>query len=282
MTFTDEEELRAWLGATAAVDVAPTLSPEQVSAAISASRVVDAEGRAPVDPGWVATWNGYYAAHLLFKQKATLAVVTNVSDPDKLNRVKCVPVENDQDEETDWCYVMAPMGGKECGQFFFPNVNDLVVLGYLNGDPHRPMVLGAYWNTKVKPPYVIQDGKVYDFTIKMPSGTELHLYDEPGKQKVTLTMPSGTTLTMDDEGKKIALQDKGGENALTMDLQGGNVELKAKTKLTLSAGTGASMVLEASGNVTEKANVKVAVQAATIEEKASAQMTIQGGMVSIN
>ena len=79
-----------------------------------------------------------------------------------------------------------------------------------------------------------------------------------------------------------ALQDKGGENALTMDLQGGNVELKAKTKLTLSAGTGASMVLEASGNVTEKANVKVAVQAATIEEKASAQMTIQGGMVSIN
>ena len=147
---------------------------------------------------------GYSLERQMERVGLTLAVVTNVSDPDKLNRVKCVPVENDQDEETDWCYVMAPMGGKECGQFFFPNVNDLVVLGYLNGDPHRPMVLGAYWNTKVKPPYVIQDGKVYDFTIKMPSGTELHLYDEPGKQKVTLTMPSGTTLTMDDEGKKIA------------------------------------------------------------------------------
>ncbi len=76
MTFTDEEELRAWLGATAAVDVAPTLSPEQVSAAINASRVVDAEGRAPVDPGWVATWNGYYAAALLLDQKAGQAVVT--------------------------------------------------------------------------------------------------------------------------------------------------------------------------------------------------------------
>ena len=164
---------------------------------------------------------GYSLERQMERVGLTLAVVTNVSDPDKLNRVKCVPVENDQDEETDWCYVMAPMGGKECGQFFFPNVNDLVVLGYLNGDPHRPMVLGAYWNTKVKPPYVIQDGKVYDYTIKMPSGTELHLYDEPGKQKVTLTMPSGTTLIMDDEGKKVALQDKGGENALTMDLQGG-------------------------------------------------------------
>ena len=110
-------------------------------------------------------------------------------------------------------------------------------------------------------------GPAFDITV---DGTKLESF------------PSGTTLTMDDEGKKIALQDKGGENALTMDLQGGNVELKAKTKLTLSAGTGASLVLEASGNVTEKANVKVAVQAATIEEKASAQMTIQGGMVSIN
>lgn len=79
MTFTSEEELRAWLGATAAVDVAPTLSPDQVQAAIDASRVVDSEGRYVGDPGYVPTWNGYYATHLLFKQKATLAVVTKVA-----------------------------------------------------------------------------------------------------------------------------------------------------------------------------------------------------------
>ena len=76
----------------------------------------------------------------------SLAVVTNVNDEQKLNRVKCLPIENENAEETDWCYVMAPLGGKQCGQFFFPNVNDLVVLAYLGGDPHRPMVLGAFWN----------------------------------------------------------------------------------------------------------------------------------------
>ena len=79
MTFTSEEELRAWLGATAAVDVAPTLTPEQVQAAIDASRVVDSEGRAPVDAGWVPTWNGYYAAALLMDQKAVQAVVTKTA-----------------------------------------------------------------------------------------------------------------------------------------------------------------------------------------------------------
>ena len=88
---------------------------------------------------------GYTFERQMERPGLTLAVVTNINDPDKLNRVKCLPVENDKEEETDWCYVMAPLGGKECGAFFFPNVNDLVVLGYLGGNPHRPMVLGGFW-----------------------------------------------------------------------------------------------------------------------------------------
>ena len=41
----------------------------------------------------------------------SLGIVTNVNDEGKLNRVKCLPIENEQVEETDWCYVMAPLGG---------------------------------------------------------------------------------------------------------------------------------------------------------------------------
>ena len=209
-----------------------------------------------------------------------LAVVTNVNDEEKLNRVKCIPIENDEQEETDWCYVMAPLGGKGCGQFFFPSVNDLVVLAYLGGDPRRPMVLGAYWNTEVTPPYQITEGKVHNYTIKTPSGSELLFYDEPDKQKVTLTLPSGTVLSIDDEKQTVALQDKSGENALTMDLKGGNLELKAKNKLTLLAGR-TCVVLEASGNKTQQASGKVAIEAATIEEKGSAKVAVQGTTVEV-
>ena len=210
----------------------------------------------------------------------SLAVVTNVKDEEKLNRVKCLPIENENAEETDWCYVMAPMGGKQCGQFFFPNVTDLVVLGYLGGDPHRPIVLGAYWNTEVKPPYLIQDGKVHNYSIKTPSGTELLFYDEPQKQKVTLTLPSGTVLTIDDEAKSVSLKDKEGGNALTMDLQGGNLELKAKTKLTLSAGD-TTITLESSGNLTQKASGTVSVEGATTEIKGTSQVAVQGAAVEV-
>ena len=224
--------------------------------------------------------SGHGADWMMERPGLSLALVTNITDPDKLNRVKCLPIENEQVEETDWCYVMAPLGGKEHGQFFFPNVDDLVVLAYLGGDPHRPVVLGALWNTVVKPPYTITDGKVYNFSIKTPNGTELLFYDEPQKQKVTITLPSGTTLILDDENQAVSLKDSNGENALEIDLKGGNVALKAKTKLELSAGD-TSITLTAQGEMTQKAKTKISMESASLEEKGTSQVSIEGAGVAV-
>lgn len=226
------------------------------------------------------TLDAFGAYSQMDRMGLALGVVTNITDPEKLNRVKCLPVENDSQEETDWCYVMTPFGGKARGQFFFPNVDDLVVLGYLGGDPHRPIVLGACWNTETTPPYPIEDGKVYNFSIKTPSGTELLLYDEPEKQKVTLTLPSGTLLVLDDENKALRLSDKEGKNALEMDLEKGEALLKADTKLTLSAGS-TTIVLESGGNLTMKADSKIGIEAATVEGKASAKLGLQGASAEV-
>jgi len=223
---------------------------------------------------------GYGSAQQMERRGLTLAVVTNINDEEKLNRVKCIPIENDQKEETDWCYVMAPLGGKEHGQFFFPNVDDLVVLGYLGGDPHRPFVLGAFWNTEVAPPYVIEEGKVYNFSIKTPGGTELLFYDEPEKQRFTVTLPSGSSLIINDETKEISLSDKDAKNLLKMSLEGGEVTLQADQKLTLAAGS-TQIVLEASGNLTQKADSKISSSAATIEEKASASLSLKGASAEV-
>ena len=210
----------------------------------------------------------------------TLAKVTNIKDEEKFNRVKCLPIGSKDEEETDWCYVMTPMGGKECGMMFFPQVDDLVVLAYLDDDPHRPLVLGGYWNTEVTAPLSIQNGKVEDYVLKTPKKTEILLHDKDGEQAVTLTMPSGTVIQIDDKAQSINIKDKGGDNALLMDLKGGNVELKAKTKLTLSAGS-TTITLESSGNLTEKADSKLTSQAANIETKATAKLAMQGAQAEL-
>lgn len=224
------------------------------------------------------TGNGF--SRYMDRTGLSLAVVTNINDDEKLNRVKCQLLDNDKNEETDWCYVMTPMGGKDRGQFFFPQVNDLVVVGFLGGDPHRPIVLGSYWNKEVNPPYQIQNAKVYDYSIKTTTGTELHMYDEPEKQKVTLTLPSGTVLCIDDATQSVTLSDQKKENALTMDLKGGNVTLAAKTKLVLSAGN-TTITLESSGNITEKSSSKIMLDSANIQGKASAKMALQGATAEV-
>ena len=210
----------------------------------------------------------------------TLAKITNITDDKKFNRVKCLPIGAPEDGETDWCYVMSPMGGKDSGLFLFPQVNDLVVLAYLDDDPNRPLVLGSYWNNETTAPLTVQDGKAQDYCLKTPNKIEIKLHDEDGKQTLTATMPSGTEVKLDDENKKVTVKDKSGNNSLTMDLGKGEVELKAETKLTLSAGS-SSITLEKSGNITEKADTKIAMKAANIEGKADGKLALQGATAEV-
>ena len=55
----------------------PEITSEDITRALDQSRVVDGEGRAPVDAGYVETLNVHYAASLLFDLKADLAVATD-------------------------------------------------------------------------------------------------------------------------------------------------------------------------------------------------------------
>ena len=224
--------------------------------------------------------SGAVSVREMSRSGLTLAKVTNIKDEENLNRVKCLPISAKNEEETDWCYVMAPMGGKDCGAMFFPQVDDLVVLAYLDDDPHRPLVLGAYWNTETTPPLSIKDGKAEDYVLRTPKKIEILLHDKDKEQTVTLTMPSGTEIKIDDKEQSIRIKDKSGDNALTMDLKGGNVTLKAKTKLTLSAGS-TTITLESSGNLTEKADAKISSQAANIETKATAKLAMQGAQAEL-
>ena len=238
---------------------------------------------------------GQQVANNMQKSGLMLAVITNITDPDKLGRVKCKPVSEDPEvAETDWCFCLTPAGGKNCGFFFFPNVDDLVVLAFLNGDVHHPLVIGNYWADKTPAPLKIENGKNEIGLIKTPNGTEIRFVDTKDKEKLILTTPSGALLHIDDEAKTVQLKDKKAENALTLDWGKGEAEFKAKTKLTLSAGK-TSIVLESSGKITGKGTgaisldgsdialkgkASVKAQGAAAEIKADGQLTLQGGGVA--
>lgn len=217
-----------------------------------------------------------------YKGGIVLAQVTNINDPDSLGRVRCRPITQDNDvAETDWCHCMTPAGGNGYGVFFFPNVDDLVILAYINGEVHHPIVLGRFWADETAAPYAIDSGKNEVCSIKTPTGIEIKFDDVADKQKLTLTTPSGSVLGIDDEGKTLTFGDGNGDNALTMDLGGGEVVLKAKTKLTLSAGD-TTIVLESSGAITITSNNSVDVKTTNIGLAAKSEFKADGATVAVS
>jgi uncharacterized protein involved in type VI secretion and phage assembly len=210
-----------------------------------------------------------------------LAKVTNIKDPDNLGRIKCKPVSADADiKETEWCYHLAPWGSNGSGIFFFPNVDDLVVLAYMFGEVSRPLVLGSVWIGADKAPYPIKDGKNEVASLKTKKGIEIKFDMVDGKEKLTLTTPKGATVKIDDEAESIAVSDKGGNNALKIDIKGGNIELKAKTKLTLSAGD-TKLTLQSSGTAELKASQSIKAEAAQIELKAQSALKASGATAEV-
>jgi len=219
--------------------------------------------------------------HDMQKNGLELAVVTNIKDPQTLGRIKCRPITEDNGvAETDWCFVMAPAGGNGYGSFFFPNVDDLVVLGYLSGDVHHPIVLGSYWANDIAPPYKIEDGKNEVISAKTPTGSEIKFDDVKDKQKITVTTPSGAVILIDDEAKTLTVKGND-DNKMTVKWEDGEIELKSKTKLTLSAGD-TSIVLESSGKIEGKASQKISFEASDIELTGKSSINADGAMVSVN
>lgn len=240
---------------------------------MSMDRIFSGAGR----PGGEGAGNGR-------RYGVDMAKVTNIDDPEKLNRVKCKRITSDPDVgETDWMYVCSPLAGTNYGLYMMPKVGDLVLLSYLGGDVHRPFVIGSLWTKDVAAPYKIEGGKNETFSFRLPSGTEVVFSEASGKESVTITAATGAKMALDGEGKKILVTDKDGKNALTMDLGSGAVTVQADKKLTLSAGTNASITLDgASGKITVNGKTGVDIQTAQLKAEASGTCQIKAnGQMSV-
>ena len=229
----------------------------------------------------------------------TVGVVTDITDPDKKNRVKVRLLNrSDSVQETDYIRVMAPMTGKQYGAFFLPEVGDEVLVGFVDGDFSAPYVLGCLWNTKAPAPVTVQDGKNQMRTIKSKTAHKLEFNDGEEAPGLTLMTAQESSLAMNDKEKSIALTDKDGANYLKLDINGGTVTLEAKTKLVLKCG-GASIELDGSSNavtIKTSGNIKIdgqqvdAAGKSTVNIKASGQLNLEasgpanlkGAIVKVN
>lgn len=158
-------------------------------------------------------------------------------DPTKELRVPVVLPGLDAQNRPIWTRLAAPDAGNQHGYFFRPEPGDEVVVGFLNDDPRQPVILGAMYGSKNKPPTPVSklSKENIDKGIVTKKGTTIRFVDDQ-KAKIFIETPAKNKIVLDDDSETIQLSDQHG-NSIKLSKNG--IEIKSAKDLKI----------ESSGNV---------------------------------
>jgi Rhs element Vgr protein len=141
-------------------------------------------------------------------------------DPQGEFRVKVKLPGLGDDAPGYWARMATPDAGNARGWFFWPEPGDEVVLGFFNQDPRMPVVLGAMFGSKNKPPTDVADTTDKNLRRGLVTKKGLTLaFVDADKPQLFLQTPGGSKVLLDDDGELVALSDKHG-NKITLDKDG--------------------------------------------------------------
>lgn len=204
-----------------------------------------------------------------------IAKVTQLhEDPDGEFRVMVrLPVISN-DEIGVWARVATPDAGENRGMFFRPEIDDEVIVGFLNGNPNDPIILGML-NSSAKPAPIepTEDNHEKGFVTR----SEMKFIFDDDKKSLVIETPAGKKISVDEDAGIIQLEDEN-SNIVTLNADGINIE------------SGADLTIKATGDIKiEGTNVEIAANAefkaegsAGTKISSSAITTIEGSLVKIN
>lgn len=219
----------------------------------------------------------------------TGVVIQIHDDPEKMNRVKVkIPIMQNEQEGV-WARLGGPYASSGVGCLMYPEVGDEVILGFFNADPSCAVILGSLYSASKAPPKPLEQAN----NIKMLLTREKLSFEfNEEKKTITIKTPGNRNFVLDDDKKKITLDD----STNTVELSDSGVKIKTSKDVTFDV-TGKFKVdskggisltstndLKAEGmNVNLNAKVGLTAKGnASAELSASGQTTIKGAMVMIN
>jgi len=193
-------------------------------------------------------------------------VVELEKDPDGENRILVRLPIIDNKAKGIWARVATLDAGKDRGAFFLPEIDDEVIVGFINGDPRDAVVLGMM-HSSAKPAPVTAENVNHEkgFTTR----SKMHLMFNDDTKTITIDTPAGNKLIIDEKSKSIVIEDQN-KNRVTMEQKG--ITVDSPKEITINGGTNI--------NITAKANLKV--EATKIDIKAKAALKAQGATAELS
>ena len=208
-------------------------------------------------------------------------VVQLQDDPDGEHRILIRTPTIDNAARGIWTRVASLDAGDDRGVFFRPEIDDEVIVGFINDDPRHAVMLGMLHSSAKPAPVTAQDvNNEKGFTTR----SKMHISFNDKTKTIVIDTPAGNSITLDEAGMKIEIVDQN-SNKMTMDTSGirlespMNIDIKAGVNLTLSAGAALSI----DGlTVSAKADTNISVEGTLARLSAQGITEVTGSIVKIN
>ena len=197
---------------------------------------------------------------------AELGVVTEVfphgSGGDK-NNYEC----NVRLRDTGLELMRVPVATGRIGMAAIPNAEDLVLVQFVGGSLHGPVVTGRLYNDVDRPP----EAKAKEFVYVSPDDAE------SGVRRVYLEFPGGNTLLVDDDKVVVEV----GDTKLSIK-RSGDFEIDSSAKVVVKSSgdtvvkSDGSVTIEAGGSLSMKAQRDVKVEGLSVSVKAQTSAQLEG------
>lgn len=195
-------------------------------------------------------------------------------DPNGESRVLVRMPMIDNQEQGVWARVATLDAGNNRGSFFRPEIDDEVIVGFLNANPNNPVILGMLNSSALPAPLEPEEpNNEKGFVTR----SELKFIFNDEKKSIVLETPGGKKITIDEDIGEIKIEDENGNTAtfdsggITIESQG-DIQIKATGDLKME-GT----------NVNVKASAQLKAEGSAGAELSSSAVTeVKGSMVNIN
>ncbi|WP_119079978.1 type VI secretion system tip protein VgrG [Chitinophaga alhagiae] len=171
-----------------------------------------------------------------------VGIVTQLeNDPDGEDRILVVLPFIDGREEGMWARVSTLDAGNKRGSFFRPEIKDEVLVGFIDGNPNAPVVLGGLNSSALPAPLSAQDSNDEKGFV---TRSEMKMLFDDAKKSFRIETPGANKLTISDDDESIKIEDQHG-NKIVMNSDGisiespKNIQLKATADLKAEGKTAA-------------------------------------------
>jgi len=216
-------------------------------------------------------------------QGLQIGIVTDLEDPDDQDRIRVrLPIIGES-EDGIWTRIACLDAGDNRGTFFRPEIDDEVIVGFLNNDPRHPVVLGML-NSSAKPAPLKAANENDEKGYVSRSGMKMIFNDSENSLKIST--PNGKKLTLSEQDGIIRLED---ENSNSIEMNSGGITVQSGGDINLTTNMGNVNIDAQNITLTGKLSCALGVSSSSLNlDPASATLSapmasLQGsGMASVS